>query len=196
MLAQVTPRGQAGPDGPAASRRRHAADRRLPLHARRAPSSGRFERDGRAEPTGALIDVAQDLLHRVTPRPTPGALESAVRAATADRLAVGLAGVHEMGADLEALAASRRLAERAAFPFRDCVALRGADEGTRAATVANGPGRPGDGCLAVGAVRLMADGALGSRGAAPEAPCRDDPGHTGFLLLPPDAPRGAGGAAS
>ena len=38
----------------------------------------------------------------------------------------------------------------------------------------------------MGAVKLMADGALGSRGAALHAPYCDDPANRGLLLLPPD----------
>ena len=46
-------------------------------------------------------------------------MDEAVRSAVADCLDVGLTGVHEMGADLNALAAYRRLASADAFPFRN-----------------------------------------------------------------------------
>jgi predicted amidohydrolase YtcJ len=150
------------------------------------PPGGRLERDGSGEPTGVLVDTAQELVRRVEPRPGPAQLEDAVRAAIADCLAVGLTGVHEMGADLEALAAYRRLAARGAFPFRNHVALRGADAAAWQAALDEGPTRAGDGRLAVGAVKLMADGALGSRGAALHAPYCDDPANRGLLLLPAD----------
>ena len=91
------------------------------------PPGGRLERDSGGEPTGVLVDTAQDLVRQVEPRPGPAQLEDAVRGAVADCLAVGLTGVHEMGADLHALAAYRRLASAGAFPFRNHVALRGAD---------------------------------------------------------------------
>ena len=44
----------------------------------------------------------------------------------------------------------------------------------------------GDGQITVGAFKLLADGALGSRGAALHDPYCDDPGNTGLLLYPPD----------
>jgi len=44
---------------------------------------------------------------------------------------------------------------------------------------------PGEGRLAIGAVKLFADGALGSRGAALEEDYTDDPGNRGILLLEP-----------
>ena len=46
-----------------------------------------------------------------------------------------------------------------------------------------GPERIGDGRLAIGALKLMADGALGSRGAALHEPYCDDPGNTGLVLM-------------
>jgi predicted amidohydrolase YtcJ len=156
-------------------------DRRTP-----DPPGGRLERDAAGEPTGLLIDTAQELVRRVEPRPSPAQLEEAVRAAIADCLAVGLTGVHEMGADLDALAVYRRLVGAGAFPFRNHVALRGADAGAWQLALDEGPARLGDGRLAVRAVKLMADGALGSRGAALHAPYCDDPANSGLLLLPAD----------
>lgn len=150
------------------------------------PPGGRLERDAHGEPTGVLVDTAQELVRRVEPRPSPAQLEDAVRVAVADCLAVGLTGVHEMGADLDALAAYRRLAAAGAFPFRNRVALRGADAAAWQAALDEGPAGGGDGRLVVGAVKLMADGALGSRGAALHAPYCDDPANRGLLLLPVD----------
>lgn len=156
-------------------------DRRTP-----DPPGGRVERDGLGDPTGILIDTAQDLVRRVEPRPSAAQFEDAVRAAIAECLHVGLTGVHEMGADLDALAAYRRLVEAGAFPFRNYVALRGADPAAWAAALDQGPTRSPDARVTVGAVKLMADGALGSRGAALHAPYCDDPANTGLLLLPPE----------
>ena len=44
----------------------------------------------------------------------------------------------------------------------------------------------GDGRVVVGALKLLADGALGSRGAALHHPYCDDPENTGLVLIPPD----------
>jgi predicted amidohydrolase YtcJ len=150
------------------------------------PPGGRIERDRAGDPTGILVDTAQELVRRVEPRVSHAQFEDAVRAAIAECLAVGLTGVHEMGADLEALAVYRRLAGAGAFPFRNYVAVRGADPDAWAAALEQGPDRAADARITVGAVKLMADGALGSRGAALHAPYCDDPANTGLLLLPPD----------
>jgi predicted amidohydrolase YtcJ len=66
------------------------------------------------------------------------------------------------------------------------VAVAAQSEPTWAEWRERGPARIGDGQVVVGALKLMADGALGSRGAALCAPYRDDPGNTGLLLYPPE----------
>ena len=48
-----------------AALRRAAIDRHTP-----DPPGGRVERDGAGEPTGILVDTAQELVRRVEPRPT------------------------------------------------------------------------------------------------------------------------------
>jgi predicted amidohydrolase YtcJ len=164
-----------------AALRKAGVDRHTP-----DPPGGRIERDRAGEPTGVLVDTAQELIRRVEPRAGPAELEAAVRAAVADCLAVGLTGIHEMGADLDALAAYRRLEAAGAFPFRNHVALRGADPAAWRAAVDEGPTGGPDDRVRVAAVKLMADGALGSRGAALHAPYCDDPDNRGLLLLPPE----------
>ena len=160
------------------------------------PPGGRLERDANGEPTGVLVDTAQELIRRVEPRPSAAQMEDAVRGAIADCLAVGLTGVHEMGADLDALAAYRQLVTAGQFPFRNHVALKGADAAAWQAALEGGPAVFGDGRLVVPAVKLMADGALGSRGAAMHAPYCDDPTNRGLVLLPPDELEGRARAAA
>ena len=120
---------------------RSAAARRASIGTHRIRREGGSSATLGGEPTGVLIDTAQELIRRVEPRPGPVHLEEAVKAAMADCLAVGLTGVHEMGADLDALAAYRRLEAAGAFPFRNHVALRGADAAAWQAALDEGPAR-------------------------------------------------------
>jgi predicted amidohydrolase YtcJ len=152
---------------------RHTAD----------PAGGRVVRGPDGTPTGLLVDTAMRLVQDVQPRPSGGRFEAAVGEAIAECLGKGLTGLHEMGADLDALAAYRRLVERGRFPFRNYAAVRGATPGAWAAYRERGPESVGDGRLVVGALKLVADGALGSRGAALHAPYCDDPENRGLLLL-------------
>jgi len=153
---------------------RHTAD----------PPGGRILRDPTGEPTGLLVDAAQRLVQDIVPLPSPERFDQAVREAIAQCLAKGLTGIHEMGAELYALAAYRRLIERGQFPFRNYAAVRAAHAATWEHALAHGPETIGDGRLVIRAMKLVADGALGSRGAALHAPYCDDPANTGLVLLP------------
>ncbi len=153
------------------------------------PPGGQIVKGADGEPTGLLLDTAQRLLARVQPRPSEEEFDTAVRAAIAACLAHGLTGIHEMGVDLYGFAAYRRLIERGHFPFRNYAAVRASAADAWAYYRERGPETLGDGQLVVGAVKLMADGALGSRGAALHEPYCDDPSdptNRGLVLLPPE----------
>ena len=100
---EVTPRGRTRPRSASAGIDRHTPD----------PSGGIIARDARGEITGLLIDTAQSLLQAVVPRPSDEQFDRAVRECIADCLATGLTGIHEMGAELYALASYRRLSSAA-----------------------------------------------------------------------------------
>lgn len=149
------------------------------------PPGGRVEKAPNGEPTGLLIDLAQDLVRALVPPPAEARFDQAVEAAIAECLAKGLTGVHEPGLDLAAVASYTRLIGRGRFPLRVFAAL----SGRKAWSEYRERGAPdsiGDGRLTVGAVKLWLDGALGSRGAALHAPYCDDPGNTGLVLVPPE----------
>src|SRR5499426_4333723 len=89
------------------------------------PPGGRVVKDERGEPTGLLIDTAQDLIRSLVPPPSEERFDEAVRAVIAECLAKGLTGAHEPGLDLAAVASYRRLISRGQFPFRVFAALSG-----------------------------------------------------------------------
>jgi hypothetical protein len=146
------------------------------------PAGGRIVRDADGEPTGLLIDTAQDLVRSVQPAPSSERFEGAVREAIAHCVSRGLTGVHEMGVDLDTVAAYRRLVDRAQFPIRNYAAVSGRKAWAHYRE--RGVEAVGDGRLVVAAVKLWLDGALGSRGAALHAPYCDDPANRGLLLMP------------
>src|SRR5712664_2386334 len=116
------------------------------------PAGGRVLKDAAGEPTGLLVDSAQDLVRAVLPPPSPERFDRAIGEAIAEWLAKGLTGLHEMGADLDALAAYRRLLERGRFPLRNYVAVSG--KKAWAEWRERGPASAGDGRLVVGALKL------------------------------------------
>jgi hypothetical protein len=150
------------------------------------PPGGIVVKDDRGEPTGLLIDTAQRLVQHAEPLTPPERFDEAVREAVAECLAAGLTGIHEMGVTLFALDSYRRLIDRGQFPFRNYAAAAGRSEDTWAYYRERGPEVIGDGQVVVRALKLLADGALGSRGAALHSPYCDDPDNRGLLLIPPD----------
>ena len=145
------------------------------------PSGGRIVRDSNGEPTGVFVDNAMELVYRAVPPPTHDQLRRAALAAAAECHRWGVTGIGEArtsAADLAVygeLAASGELALRNYTRLEHDLALidRELRIGPRSALY--------DGRLWVRGIKLFADGALGSRGAALLAPYSDDPGNTGLI---------------
>jgi len=154
------------------------------------PEGGRIVRDSAGEPTGVFVDNAQALVAGAIPVADPAEREARLAAAQARILEVGLTGVHDMGVSQPELELYRRWAEGGRLAFRAVVYL-GSDRETldwwEGGEWTAPPGEHPH--LVVRGVKLYADGALGSRGAALLAPYADDPGNTGLLVTPPDSLR-------
>lgn len=151
------------------------------------PAGGRIERDAQGEPTGVLVDGATALVERLVPANDPAELAANLEAAEAELLSLGITTMHDAGTSA---AADRLLRERAGagrLSLRVYGMAQGSDEAFMARLRAEGPlADAGDGHYALRAVKLFADGALGSRGAALLAPYSDAPSSRG-LLFQPDA---------
>jgi predicted amidohydrolase YtcJ len=151
------------------------------------PPNGRISRDAAGQPTGILLDGAMDLVSRRLPRPTAAELEEGLLAALRELASLGLTSVHDAGVDPEALDAYRRLAEGGRLPIRVYAMIDGEApiEALERELVRLSAVRE-TGRLEIRAVKLFADGALGSRGAALLEDYADDPGNRGLLLSPPE----------
>jgi predicted amidohydrolase YtcJ len=149
------------------------------------PPGGRILRDSDGEPSGVLIDRAEDLVWSIVPDPGETETDAAIERAIARCLSAGLTGVHEMGIGLETIDAYRRLIERGRFPFRNYAAVMGRSRSAWPAYRERGPETDPSGRLTIRAVKFLADGALGSRGAAMHEPYSDDPDNTGLTLIEP-----------
>jgi predicted amidohydrolase YtcJ len=148
------------------------------------PPGGRILRSDDGSPTGVLIDTAMDLVRRAIPPPLPREAEATLLRSVQALTAAGITSVHDAAAGPEVLAAWRRLAERDALPLRIYAMIDGQgtdlDERMREWRETPVLGR-----LTVRAVKLFADGALGSRGAAMFEAYEDEPGNTGLWLMDP-----------
>jgi predicted amidohydrolase YtcJ len=150
------------------------------------PAGGLILRDAGGEPAGVLIDIAQDYVRNVIPEPSDAETDAAIERAIARCLGVGLVGVQEMGIGLETVDAYKRLIERDHFPFRNYAAVMGRSRTAWPAYRERGPETHPSGRLTIRAVKFVADGALGSRGAAMHEPYADDPGNRGLMLIEPE----------
>jgi len=149
------------------------------------PPGGRIVRRADGAPTGVFIDTAMDLVRRAIPRPTVDEAEANILRSLEALAAVGLTGVHDAAAEPEALEAYRRLARKGALPLRVYAMIDGGCDLDEQIPLALA--EPSVGNLVVRSVKLFADGALGSRGAALEEPYSDDSRNTGLWLTDPRA---------
>jgi len=152
----------------------------------RDPPGGRIERDAQGNPAGVFVDGATALIEARRPAPTPGQMAGALDTALAELASVGLTGVDDAGIDLATYRLYRQYADAHKLTARIYAMIRGTEADFDAIS-ADGPlvGHADD-TLTVRAVKLFADGALGSRGAAMLQPYSDDPGNRGLLFIPPD----------
>jgi predicted amidohydrolase YtcJ len=154
------------------------------------PPGGRILRDERGAPSGVLVDGAQDLVLSRIPAAGPAQVEEELLAGLRELAALGLTEVHDAGVAPAVLDAYLRLAEADRLPLRVYAMIDGtAGAPALAAELERWRGRPEAGRLSVRAVKLFADGALGSRGAALLEDYADDPGNRGLLLTPPEVLR-------
>ncbi|MFL5351118.1 amidohydrolase [Archangium sp.] len=147
------------------------------------PAGGRILRGADGEPTGVLVDNAMDLVLAVVPPATDAQVEAQLSAALARCAEVGLTGVHDAGMDLRTYRLLQRWDNEGRLPLR-VYAMADGQGAERETYLREGPyqGR----MLTMRSVKLLMDGALGSRGAALHAPYSDEPGHRGLLLLSPE----------
>jgi predicted amidohydrolase YtcJ len=147
------------------------------------PPGGKILRDARGAPTGIFIDNAIPLVWNAMPVPSPADRRESVRLAVATCLSLGLTEVHDMGVDAEGIDIYRSMITSGEFPFRVYAVIEGASKETWAAWRQRGPEIDGEGGrLTVRGVKMYADGALGSRGAAMIDSYSDDPGNRGLTL--------------
>jgi predicted amidohydrolase YtcJ len=144
------------------------------------PQGGRIIRNKEGKNTGVLIDRAQGLVSRKIPEATADQLERRLKAAAQECARLGLTSVHDAGVGESVIAAYKALERRGELPIRSYVMIGGEGELWRQ-YLAKGP-EIGD-FVTVRAIKLVADGALGSRGAALIENYADDTGNRGLTIL-------------
>ncbi|NNF51840.1 MAG: amidohydrolase [Gammaproteobacteria bacterium] len=151
----------------------------------RSPNGGEILRDENAEATGILIDNAETLVTRYIPKITIEGAADGYRIAIREANANGLTGVHEAGASFEQLQALKSVADGGDLTLRVYAMLSDSDDNL------DRQGAPEIGLyddrISIRSVKIYADGALGSRGAALLSAYQDRPETAGLLFLEEDA---------
>jgi predicted amidohydrolase YtcJ len=152
--------------------------------ATRDPDGGRIERDASGGPAGVFVDRAMGLVARSIPPAPKAEIREATIAAVTELNRWGLTGVHDAGVGRATIDVFEEVARDGRFTVRDYVMIS-SDDSTLAHYFQRGP-QLGlyDGRLWIKAIKISADGALGSRGAALLEPYADDPGNNGLALVP------------
>jgi predicted amidohydrolase YtcJ len=172
-------------DGHAALVNKAAMDAAGLSRATKDPPGGRIIRDAAGNPSGVLIDQAQGLVSTKIPELSTAQLEEQIRLADAETRRLGLTMVHDAGAEPRVVEAYKRLIDQGVVKTRLYVMLSGSLD-TLQAEFRKGPLKDyARRRLMVQAVKIVADGALGSRGAALLEPYTDEPRNVGLLTTPP-----------
>jgi len=150
------------------------------------PVGGRIERDAEGNPTGVFVDAAKDLVARKIPAWTPEQRSAALDSALAEMASFGMTGVTDAGIDRDTFALYKRYADEGKLSTRIYAMIEGTGENFDAISKGGPLIGYGNDSLTVRSVKLYADGALGSRGAAMLAPYSDDPGNSGLLFYKSD----------
>ncbi|MEP0203963.1 MAG: amidohydrolase [Halioglobus sp.] len=146
------------------------------------PAGGQIIRDEQGKATGVLIDNAMTMVFSVMPVDSDEQIADYQARALHDLAANGLTSVHDAGITAQEVRGFRSLLKAHEMPVRVYAMLDVLDPANDADLEA-GPSQDDAQLLVVRSVKISADGALGSRGAALFEDYSDKPGHRGLLLL-------------
>ncbi len=144
------------------------------------PPGGVIVRDSMGFPTGALKDAAIELVDHVTPVPTPAQRRRIIENALHEAASHGVTSVQDMTLDYGDLAVYSQLLREGKLTVR----FYGAPIIVRVEDQAKlGIGHAfGSDSLRIGALKMFADGSLGSRTAYFFEPYSDEPANRGLLF--------------
>lgn len=145
------------------------------------PEGGQIIRDSAGKPTGVFIDNAMNLIRQHIPAPTLQEQKIALHTAMLELATYGLTSVHDAGISSTTIRAYKELAKEGPLPIRVNAMISATDEFYEN-RLAEGKFRDNHDTFTINSVKIAADGALGSRGAALIDDYSDLHGHTGLLL--------------
>jgi predicted amidohydrolase YtcJ len=148
------------------------------------PFGGEISKDKQSgEPNGMLLDAAQELVRRKVPGTTRADEERAVELGVKRDIELGWTQVQDAGGDYGEVEVFKKLYAAGTIKLRIYKAVYG--PGLNAQKLLRDGPIMGDyqNRLTVRTIKVISDGALGSRGAALLAPYSDAPDTSGFLTV-------------
>jgi predicted amidohydrolase YtcJ len=142
------------------------------------PVGGKIIRDANGNATGVLVDTAMALVEKHIPAPTRSEIRETYHAAVDSLLELGLTGVHDAGISKAEAEVYLSMADDGELGMRIYAML--SDTGANLDAFPEPIRGYGNDRLDIAAVKIYADGALGSRGAAMIEPYDDDPENRGL----------------
>lgn len=147
------------------------------------PAGGQIIRDADGNPTGVFVDNAMDLVEKAIPSDDEKRLDLVLEKSLETMAEVGLTGAHDAGMDKATWDRYVRFAKAGKLTARIYAMAIG--PGNRKAIAPNGPiPWSFNDLLAMQSMKLISDGALGSRGAYLIAPYSDMPNTRGLDITP------------
>ena len=147
------------------------------------PPGGKIERDAAGNPSGILVDNAMSLMEKKLPPLNIAEQRAALDAALQSLREFGLTSVHDAGVSASTDKLFREYAIYGKLTTRVVGMISGVDEFFDEVSKAGPLTSFADDRYSLRAVKLYADGALGSRGAALLQPYSDAPQTKGLLFV-------------
>ncbi|MGO2011703.1 MAG: amidohydrolase [Pseudoalteromonas sp.] len=146
-----------------------------------SPAGGEVIRDSFNNPSGIFVDKAENLISTAIPKTSDKDIQLALNKAGQHLLSLGITSTHDAGIDYQTWKIYKQLAEKGTLPLRFVAMLSATDPKLKTMLKAGRYQDPND-FMSIRSVKIYADGALGSRGAALLEDYADRKTHQGLML--------------
>ncbi len=150
------------------------------------PFGGEILKDKAGDPNGMLLDYAQDLVEKNIPKATEAERAEALLRGVEREIKLGWCEIQNAGSDLEDQAIIRRAFEAKKIKLRIYNAAWGPGDASNALLKNGATLNAYDHHFTLRTIKVIFDGALGSRGAALLAPYSDQPDTSGYFRQKPE----------
>ncbi len=146
-----------------------------------SPNGGEIIKLDSGEPSGVFIDKAETLITQHVPKASHASINTALDNAGKHLLSLGITSTHDAGIDYDTWQVYKQRSQQSTLPIR-IVAMLSAAAPELELMLKAGRYKDINDMLSIRSVKIYADGALGSRGAALIDEYADRKNHHGLML--------------